>query len=201
MGNESNDTDLKESPFEIFISLEEFLAYLTARRRAIKENPNYPAVKASDIGFRKTPNHRFRMTCAGFSEPIAFVQSQLQGSLISETAEKVKNTKLSFGMPRLGAKDFNGNILLPCCVAAWERLSLFSSENDDDSKTISQLIAEEWKDTRDDRSNNFRSENSYIENEPDYMADTFDALTDGMLGDYEDFGGDFNDLLGWSGRD
>ena len=34
----------------------------------------------------------------------------------------------------------------------------------------------------------------------DYDKDTSDALTDGQLGDWDDFGGDIDDVRGWAGR-
>ena len=38
----------------------------------------------------------------------------------------------------------------------------------------------------------------FTQNESD--RDTFDALTDGQLGDWEDFDGDIDDVITWSGR-
>lgn len=35
----------------------------------------------------------------------------------------------------------------------------------------------------------------------DYERDTFDAMTDGQLGDWDDFEGNIDDVFTWSGRD
>lgn len=35
----------------------------------------------------------------------------------------------------------------------------------------------------------------------DYERDTFDAMTDGTQGDYDDFDGDNDDIMNWAGRD
>lgn len=44
-------------------------------------------------------------------------------------------------------------------------------------------------------------EYDYQEDERDYDRDTFDAMTDGQLGDWDDFEGDIDDVMTWAGRD
>lgn len=39
------------------------------------------------------------------------------------------------------------------------------------------------------------------EDDNEYERDTFDAITDGQLGSYDDFDGDIDDLMTWAGRD
>lgn len=45
-------------------------------------------------------------------------------------------------------------------------------------------------------------EENYIdEDDNDYERDTFDAITDGQLGNYDDYEGDIDDAMTWAGRD
>jgi len=44
-------------------------------------------------------------------------------------------------------------------------------------------------------------DDDYDDDYHDYDRDTFNALTDGQLGDYDDFGGDIDDVMTWLGRD
>ncbi len=48
------------------------------------------------------------------------------------------------------------------------------------------------------RNNNTNNSNY---SKKDAKRDTFDALTDGQMGDFNDFEGDIDDLMTWSGRD
>ena len=41
----------------------------------------------------------------------------------------------------------------------------------------------------------------HIENNIDNDRETFNAMTDGTLGDYEDFDGDIDDIMTWAGKD
>lgn len=56
-------------------------------------------------------------------------------------------------------------------------------------------LIEDWTPEQDEDS----SYGGYDDN--DYDRDTFDALTDGQLGDWDDFGGDVDDARAWAGRD
>lgn len=44
-------------------------------------------------------------------------------------------------------------------------------------------------------------DNSYFEVDHDWKRETFDAMTDGQLGDYDDYNGDIDDVMTWAGRD
>jgi tetratricopeptide (TPR) repeat protein len=60
---------------------------------------------------------------------------------------------------------------------------------------IKTKLVEDWTPEQDED----RDYGGYNDN--DYDRDTFDALTDGQLGDWDDFGGDIDDARAWSGRD
>jgi hypothetical protein len=50
----------------------------------------------------------------------------------------------------------------------------------------------------DDYSNDDNTSDFY--SNQDYDRDTFDAMTDGQLGDWDDFDGDIDDVMNWAGK-
>lgn len=63
------------------------------------------------------------------------------------------------------------------------------------------------KETTEINQKKFNSYSVHIESDDhefknrNYDRDTFDAMTDGQLGDYDDFDGDIDDVMIWAGRD
>jgi hypothetical protein len=55
--------------------------------------------------------------------------------------------------------------------------------------------SDEFDESDNDYDNNY--DNDY-EDENDWERDYFDAMTDGQLGDYDDFGGDIDDIDTWA---
>jgi hypothetical protein len=62
---------------------------------------------------------------------------------------------------------------------------------------IKKQIIDKWT-PEDDDYNYYGHDDSYDYHS--YERDTFDALTDGQLGDLDDFGGDIDDVMTWLGR-
>ena len=62
-------------------------------------------------------------------------------------------------------------------------------------KSINQNIVEDFERDKE----NYDDYEGFGDNH-DYERDTFEALTDGQFGDWEDFDGDIDDILNWSGR-
>jgi len=65
-----------------------------------------------------------------------------------------------------------------------------------DAERYSESISEEETESVDDYDADF-DDNSY-DSEPDYDRDYFDAMTDGQLGDYDDFDGNIDDIDTWA---
>ncbi|MBK7339563.1 MAG: tetratricopeptide repeat protein [Saprospiraceae bacterium] len=63
---------------------------------------------------------------------------------------------------------------------------------------IKEQIIEKWTPGDDDY--DYGSRDEYYDDYHDYERDTFDALTDGQLGDWDEFGGDIDDIMTWLGR-
>jgi len=63
---------------------------------------------------------------------------------------------------------------------------------------IKEKILEKWKTAEDEYKNCYHNESYDDDNE--YDRETFDALTDGQYGDYDDFEGDIDDVMTWLGK-
>ncbi len=63
----------------------------------------------------------------------------------------------------------------------------------------SEIFQEEVDEFEDNEDYDHYDEHDYHDDH-DYDRDTFDALTDGQLGDYDDFDGDIDDVMTWLGR-
>jgi tetratricopeptide (TPR) repeat protein len=63
---------------------------------------------------------------------------------------------------------------------------------------IKEKIMEKWMSNKNFNYN--KSRENYHAERRNYDRDTFDALTDGQMGDWDDFGGDFDDVMNWLGK-
>jgi hypothetical protein len=70
-------------------------------------------------------------------------------------------------------------------------------------KRNSYEIAKDKHDQQDhyDNADNYEQEDYDTSDHYDWERETFDAMTDGQLGDYDDFDGDIDDVMVWAGRD